>query len=124
MSVGGSIQKVSLAGSTFNATADNEATLMLGGKSNEVRPNGDGVTGRTVKTVVPWKISGLELAVDFAAGEMEFLQNLADGPPFACAITLADGKVFRGTGSIQGDLTGNTQNSTASMELSGSGKLS
>ena len=123
MATGGSIESVSLNGREFAVAADSDATIFMGGKSNEFRANGDGLTGRDIKTVMGWKVTGLELAIDWSAGDMTFLQDLSDGAEFAFTMTLADDTVLGGTGQLQGEFTGSTQSSTASVELSGPGKL-
>lgn len=95
----------------------------MGGSSNETQANGDG-TARLVKTRTTWKISGLQLAIDWSAQDMEFLQSIADGnDDIAIAATLADGSVLNGTGQIQGDIVGSSQSSTVALELAGPGKL-
>lgn len=122
MATGGSIQGASFAGTEFSVTADSEASLNAGGFSNEEQINGDG-TGRTIKTRMPWKVSGLVIAVDFSAGDLQLLQTLADGPNFAIQLTLADDTIFQATGNIQGDLTGSTQTTTVALDVAGPGKL-
>lgn len=120
--IGGSIESVSLAGRSFPVPADLEVNITIGGFKNERRPFGNG-TGRNVRERMSWKISGLKLGADFAAGDPAFIQNLADGPDFAVVITFADDSVLNGTGSIEGDLTFSSQDSTASLELAGDGTL-
>lgn len=123
MATSGSIESLSLAGQSFPVAADNEATIMFGGASNEVQLNGDGITARIIKSKVPWKISGLQVSIDWARGDMATLQNLADGNVFAVQMKLADQTLLNAVGQIVGDLAGSSQNSTASVELSGGGKI-
>ncbi len=122
MAISGSIDRLALGGRSFSVSSENDAGIMLGGFSNEVRANGDATT-RTVKTRVTWKITGVEVAISFIDGDLEFLQSLANGPDFAVAMTLADGSTVNGTGQITGDLSGSTQGGTASLELAGQGEL-
>ena len=60
MSVGGSIESLTLDGRTFSVAADADTTRNLGGTDNEVEMNGDG-TYRIVKTRVAAKIDGKPL---------------------------------------------------------------
>lgn len=124
MPTGGSIENASLDGREFGVPADNEANINTGGSSNETLPNGDGVTGRLIKTVTPWKIDGLQVVIDHSNADLEFLQALADqNVDFVVTVTLSDDTTYSGVGQIQGELTGSSQSATAALTLSGPGKL-
>ena len=121
--VGGSIESISLGGRIFAVAADAEAERKLGGFENEVQANGDG-TARLIKTRVPLAISGLTVEVDDFRGDAEFLQALADRPDFfPIAITYASGLVYQGTAQIVDETASSSQNATASISLSGPGRL-
>lgn len=121
--VGGSIESISLGGRIFAVAADAEAERKLGGFENEVQANGDG-TARLIKTRVPLAISGLTVEVDDYRGDAEFLQSLADRPDFfPIAITYASGLVYQGTAQIVDETASSSQNATASISLSGPGRL-
>lgn len=121
--VGGSIESISLGGRNFAVAADAEAERKLGGFENEVQANGDG-TARLIKTRVPLSISGLTVEVDDFRGDAEFLQALADRPDFfPIAITYASGLVYQGTAQIVDETASSSQNATASISLSGPGRL-
>lgn len=121
--VGGPVESVEIAGRTFAVAADAEGSRKLGGFENEVPANGDG-TARLVKSRVPWMLDGLQLSVDDANGDHEFLQAIADGNDFvAMVFTLASGVSYQGDGTITGEIQFNTQNSTAGVSLSGPGNL-
>lgn len=121
--VGGSIESISLGGRNFAVAADAEAERKLGGFENEVQANGDG-TARLIKTRVPLAISGLTVEVDDFRGDAEFLQALADRPDFfPIAITYASGLVYQGTAQIVDETASSSQNATASISLSGPGRL-
>lgn len=121
--VGGSIESISLGGRIFAVAADAEAERKLGGFENEVQANGDG-TARLIKTRVPLSISGLTVEVDDFRGDAEFLQALADRPDFfPIAITYASGLVYQGTAQIVDETASSSQNATASISLSGPGRL-
>ncbi len=121
--IGGAIESAAIRGRLFAATADGDPTLMLGGKTNEVAPNGDGATARLLQTIAPWKTEGLELSIDHDRADMEFLQEIADGTEYVpIALTLASGAVFQGKGQITGDIAFSAQKTTCSLTLSGPGK--
>lgn len=121
--IGGPIESVTLAGRSFAVAADAESQRKLGGFENEVQTNGDG-TGRLVKSVVPWMVDGLTLEIDDSRGDHEFLQNLQDrNDYFPITVTYASGVVYQGTGQVTGEVQTSSQNATASVALSGPGKL-
>lgn len=123
MATGGSIESVEINGRNFAVAADAEANIKLGGFENEKQANGDG-TARTVKTRVPWTIDGISVAIDDDNGDLEFLQDLADGnADAAISVTFASGSVYSGSGTITGEIQGSSQNATAPITLSGPGKL-
>lgn len=120
MSVGGSVESLTLDGRTFSVAADADTTRNLGGTDNEIEMNGDG-TYRIVKTRVPSKVDGVTLSIDDSRGDAEYLQELKDkkdGFPFS--ITYASGVIYQGTGTIVGETGISSQNSTASITISGS----
>lgn len=123
MSVGGSIESVSLDGRLFAVDGGAEAQRKLGGFENEVQANGDG-SARLIKTRVPLSIDGLSLTIDDDRGDHEFLQALANRKDFyAISITFASGAVYQGTAQITGEMQYSSQNSVASVSLMGPGVL-
>lgn len=120
---GGSIESVEIRGRTFAVTADADAKVVLGGFKKEVKINGNG-TRRTVKTRVPWSISGVSISLDSDKGDHEFLQQIADqSEDVPVVLTYADGTSYQGKGTLVDDLEGSTMESTAECKLSGGGKL-
>lgn len=121
--IGGSIESVSLFGRNFAVAADADSDRDIGGKSSSIEPNGDG-TARIILTAKNWKIGGLSISIDDAAGDHEFLQGVAEsknnGP---VTITYASGIVYQGVGRIIDDLNVSSQSSKADITLSGPGKL-
>jgi len=84
---------------------------------------GDG-SGILVKTRVPYKLDGVVVGIDDNASDLEYLQDLADGNElFPITITLVNGNTYQGSGQIVGEIGSSTMNSTASLNLSGSAKL-
>jgi hypothetical protein len=123
VAVGGSIESISIRGRLFPVAADAEANKKLGGFENEIQPNGDG-TGRLVKTRVSWAIDGLQVEVNDSRADAEFLQEIADGLELvSITITYASGVTYQGDGTITSEVQSSSQNATASVTLSGVGKL-
>jgi len=128
MSVGGSIESISVRGRNFSVAADADGTRKLGGFSNALEMNGD-ASARVIKTRVGWALSGITVDVNDVRGDHEFLQELCDGKRadadgyFPIVVTLASGISYSGKGLILDDLEYNTQNTTASLSLGGPGKL-
>lgn len=121
--VGGSIESISIAGREFAVAADADVSRKLGGFENELQANGNG-TVRVVKTRVPWSLSDVTVQVDDAAGDLEFLQNIANGRQLVpCAITFANGETYGGSGIVTGEVTASSQNATASITIMGEGTL-
>ena len=121
--IAGSIESISFAGRNFAVTADNEPTVKLGGYENEILANGN-QTSRQKKVAMSHSVTGLEVEIDNDNGDFEFLQDRADSARFeAFSITYADGNTYQGSSQIQGELTYNPGNATASLDFGGSGKL-
>jgi len=124
MPTGGSIQSIKIDGTEFAVTADNDATVMRGGYSSEHQPNGDNASARKILTSKLWKITGLQLSIDFSSADDTLLQNIANNTTdVAISIRLADDSERAGTGNIEGDMTFSTQSSTVSLDLAGPGDL-
>lgn len=121
--VGGPIESISLDSRSFAVSADADANVMLGGFTNEKRSNGDG-TARTIKTRVPWSVTGVDVEIDDSRGDHEFLQDLADSnEDFAVAVVYASGIIYQGVGQIVGDPSKSSSSQSMSLDLSGGGKL-
>jgi len=122
--VGGSIESVGLRGREFAVGAEAAANRRIGGKQNEVRMNGNNKTARLVSTAMSWLVSGLALEIDDSRNDQEFLQELADSKDFfPIEITWASGSTSQGTGQIVEEITLDTQDATATVSLSGPGRL-
>lgn len=123
MSTGGSIESISIRGRLFAVASDADAQVKLGGFENEKQSNGDG-SARTVKTRVPWSITGLQVDINEAKGDHEFLQEIQDSlDDVSVTVTYANGTTRQGTGTITDEVQYSTQNATATVSLGGGGKL-
>ena len=121
--IAGSMESITIDGRSFAVTADADVARKLGGFENAVEPNGDG-TARTVKTRVPWSLAGVVIEIDDTQSDQEFLQNLQDSNrDVPVTGSYVNGTTYQGTGQIVGEVVFNNQSSTASLDLSGSGKL-
>jgi len=123
MAVGGSIESVILDGRNFAVAADAEAQRKLGGFENEVQSNGDG-TARLIKTRVPLAIAGLNIEVDDARGDHEFIQELSDrNDYFPIVLVYPDGGAYQGSAQIVDESQASSQSATMPISLMGPGKL-
>lgn len=123
MSTGGSIESISVRGRLFAVASDADAQKKLGGFQNEVQANGDG-SARTIKTRVPWSVTGLQVEINDARADLEFLQEIADGQEDVdVTITLASGVTYQARGTVVDEVQRSTQNTTASVSLAGGGRL-
>lgn len=122
--VGGPLESLTLNGRNFVVAFDADAGRKLGGSENEFQANGDGATGRLIKTKVGWGLDGLTIEVDDSRGDQEFLQELADlNDFFPIAATYPSGIVYQGSGQIVGENPASSQSATAAISLMGPGKL-
>ena len=123
MAVSGSIKNISVGGRGFEPTADADFNTDLGGYMNDVVSNGGG-GARILKTAKPWKLDNGQVSIDQGQGDQEFLQEIADSNlEVPIVITYVSGAIYNGVGTIIGDLAFSNMNSTASLNLSGKGKL-
>lgn len=128
MSTGGSIESVSIRGRNFSVAADADVSRKLGGFENAVEMNGN-ATARVIKTRVAWMLSGITVDVNDTRGDHEFLQEIANGTNadvdgfFTVSITYASGAVYSGRGQVTDAIEYGSQNTTASVSLSGPGEL-
>ena len=66
----------------------------------------------------------MQLSIDDDAGDHDFLQELADiNDFFPVTATYASGSIWQGSAQITGELQFSSQNATASVNLSGTGKM-
>ena len=123
MAIGGSIENISINNRLFPVAADGDVTRELGGYNNEVQPNGDG-SSRKIMTRVTWRLDGVQLEIDNIRGDLEFLQGIADSQDWVpILIEYVDGTSYQGRGTIEGEVTGTSQNATGTMNFKGPGKL-
>jgi hypothetical protein len=117
--VAGPFESHTLGGRRFVCDADDDAQLMLNGKSNELKPNGDG-TSRNIQTRVVGKIEGTNLNFDPEAGDVEYLLDLQNkGKPVDYSGTTNDGIIYSGSVVLTGDLKFSFKNGTVPVTLSG-----
>lgn len=123
MSVGGSVQAISIGGNDYSVAADSDVKLKFGGIKPTTRRNGDGST-RITGEREDWSLSDIDVSVDASSGQLDYLQSVANELEFvACTITLIDGTVYQGQGIPVGDHDFSTAKSVVSLTLMGSGAL-
>lgn len=121
--VGGSIRAFTVGGRRFSVASDADATVDLGGFTNENQPNGDD-TARKIMTRKTWKVGNLMASIDDSIQDHEALQAIADDPTYQpCTLEMASGVIYEGTGTIEDDLERSTQSATASVTLGGPGRM-
>ena len=119
--IGGSVREIGLDGRLFALAADANLSLNLGGYDNETQVNGDG-TARLVKTRVPATLSDINVNMDLARGDLDYLQELRDRSGYwPIYVTLVDGTTYQGVAQINGELVYSTMSATAQFGLSGPG---
>lgn len=122
--VGGSLENVAIKGRLFAVAADASVNRKLGGFENAVESNGDG-TARIIKTRVPWSASGVQLEINDARGDQEFLQDIANAKDFVpVELTFASGSTWTGRGIITDAIEFDSQKSTAQIAMMGPANIS
>ena len=123
MTVGGSLEGVTLRGRYFTATADADSSRQLGGWSNEQQDNGDG-SARLIKTRKGWKITGLTLNINDNNGDQEYLQELMNLKDFfPITVHYANREIYSGVGQIVDDQETSSMNATGGVTLQGPGQI-
>lgn len=108
---------------TYKVKGGEDYNLDLGGRSKERRMNGDG-TGHAVATAKPWMLESAQLATGSTTDGIEFLQDIQNEIPDAIiTISMFDGRVYKGKGSIEGDLKEGTYEGYTPVNFAGSGIL-
>ena len=106
---------------TYKVKGGEDYKLDLGGKTKERRMNGDG-TGHSVITAKAWSLEDAQLEVTGVTDGIEFLQDVQNEIPDAIiTITFLDGRTYKGTGSISGDLKEGTYEGYVPVTFDGAG---
>jgi hypothetical protein len=121
--IAGSVKECSIRGRGFKPASDDDVKITLGGYSNDTSPNGD-TTVVMVKTSEAAGVEGLNVMIDHDKGDLEFLQEIADGKDFVdFSITLADDSTFQGK-CIPKDLPAlSTKAARCELKLGFNGKI-
>ena len=115
---------MNIRGRSFSVDAEAAANRKLGGKNNEVKPNGNG-SARLIQKQENWSLSDVVLSIDDSRNDQEFLQESANQHGFFdVSITLSSGAVYMGKGQIIGEIVVDTMEQTASLSFAGERKLS
>lgn len=117
--VGGPIETITINGRNFTSDSEDDVSLTPKGFKNEVKMNGDG-TARIVKSWHIGSIEGLNITIDNAAEDLEFLQDIQNKNEFVpVQCTLVDGTVYNGSMQITEAIPLSTKESTAEVTLNG-----
>jgi hypothetical protein len=118
--IAGPFESHTLGGRRFACDAEDDAVLNLGGRNNEIVPNGDGTT-RNKQTRVVGNIEGTNLVFDLENGDVEYLSDLKNGGLlFDYSGTTNDGIIYSGSVQIVDDLKFSFKEGTVEVTLSGS----
>lgn len=121
--IGGNIKSISINGRAFSLDTGNDPAVELGYDMNEIEPNGDG-TVRKIAKAQPWCIEGVEVTIDHARADLEFLGEVQEqANPVPVSVIFADGSTYAGEGTISGDGKYQPGSATRSLDLKGGGKL-
>lgn len=118
-SIGGSTTEITLNGRPFSVDADADLGKKLQGFENEMKANGNGSL-RQIKKRVPQMVDGVNVSIDNALGDYQFLRDLNDG--FALIdITIAepDGTFWAGQVQITGEFKEQSQDKTIELTFHG-----
>jgi hypothetical protein len=116
----GFLKTVSIGGREFPASSDGSSQRVLGGIENETAGNGDG-SRRTIKKMVPWKYSGVVLAIDEDRSDMEYLKSIQNGDDTDFVFTEIGEISYQGTGNIEGPLQKDDATNSTTIECAGPG---
>ena len=117
---GGPVESIVFAGRRFSVDAEADVKLILGGFTNNIKPNGD-QTSRIVKAMKLAEIKDGVFAIDNDRGDHEFIQSIADEFDMQNAeVTLVDGNVYSGLMQIEGEFEYSAKEGTMTVSLKGS----
>ena len=116
----GAFESINIGGRRFAVDAEATVTYKLGGKINEVKPNGDG-SFRQIKSVKTGALNAVPIVIDDTRDDEEYLQGLMDSNEFfTVAGTKVDGVVLKGTMQIVEDPETDTKEGTKELSFMGS----
>lgn len=117
--LGGPLESVTVNGRTFAVAQDSGATMDLGGDTNSVEMNGDG-SGRIIKERRPFLNESINVEIDHDRDDLQYLTEIQQGAGFVpCSVTLVEGTVYSGDGTITDPVVLATDKATAEIKLSG-----
>lgn len=116
---GSAFTSIVINGRRFTCDAEDEPEIKLPGFENEVVANSDG-TLRQKKTRVPGTISGLNIVLDDARGDHQFIKESADSLEFLpISATKVDGTLVSGSAQITDEKVLNAKANTMEISLAG-----
>jgi len=117
------VQHPTAGSRTFAVQSDQSITVDVGGRTKTIQMNGNG-TGHPKSAVKPWEIAGLMLEYDPENGDQEFLQGLVDtNEPGVVTWQHTNGYIYKGSGSIEGDIKADSNTGYIPVTFTGPGKL-
>jgi hypothetical protein len=117
--VAGPFESHTLGGRRFACDAEDAVQIELGGKTNDIVPNGDG-TVRNKQSRIAASIKGASLIFDPDNGDVEYLKELRDkGAMFDYSGTTNDGIIYAGSMQITEGLDFDFKEGKVSVTLKG-----
>ena len=116
---GSAFETIVINGRRFTCDAEDEPKTKLPGFENEVVPNSDG-TFRQKKTRVAGTITDLNIVLDDARGDNQFIKESADSLEFLpISATKVDGTLVSGSMQITDEKVLDVKANTMSISLAG-----
>ncbi len=107
---------------TLAVQSDQGITFDIGGYQGERQTNGN-LTGHKKQTAKPWMLEGLQVEIDMANQDLEYMQAVSDSPVDAVFTWQhIDGFVYKMTGSVEGEVKYDSNSGYLPLALSGNGK--
>ena len=104
----------------YNVKGGENADQDLGGYSAEIQVNGLG-NGHKSLSRKPWALESVMIEID-EAGDQQFLQNIQNNPVMGIITwNHINGEIWKGKGTIEGDLKKGLKDGYASVTLKGVG---
>lgn len=115
----GAFESIVIGGRRFATKADDSVETLLKGKTNETIMHGDG-SWHHKQEWHPGHITGLNIIVDDAKKDKEFLQDLQNGgEPISITATKVSGVVISGSVQIIDELACKEDEGTIELNLEG-----
>jgi hypothetical protein len=119
MNISGPIESITIAGRRFPCDGEDAGNIILQGKKNEIKFNGDG-SKRIIRSMANGSIKNLNVQITHGNKDLEYLrEQQSKSDFFDVSITFCDGTIYSGSMQFVDDITEDTQQGTAGISLEG-----